>query len=56
MTAWAFLLLQLAAGRRQKKIVTLIENVEWHLSLGCTDLLLSWRMVGLAAMLNQCRP
>jgi len=33
MTAWAFVLLQLAIGRRQKKIVTLIESVEWHLSL-----------------------
>lgn len=29
--------------------------MEWHLILGRTDLLLSWRMVGLAAMLKQCR-
>ena len=44
------LLLQLAAGWGQKKIATLIENVEWHLSLGHIDLLLSRRMVSLTSM------
>ena len=46
MTAWAlFNCSWLQGGGR-------IDSVEQHLSLGCTDLLLSWRMIGLAAMLT----
>lgn len=41
---------QLAAGRRQKKTVTLSERLEQDLRLGHTDQLLSWLMRGLAAI------
>ena len=47
--AWESLQVRLAAGRRQKKTVTLSDRVEQHLRLGHTGQLFSWFMRGLAA-------